>query len=232
MGNWTRPYKYAWTGAAVALAIGGVMLVNHLFRDHEIIISSPSPPSVFVDGRIPLDRGDQACLTPLRFTPAAGQIRIVVETQARPVPPLRVTARAAGAIKTTTVTSYPAGRVTEVLVPFTVKKAAPGSVCVRNVGHRRVSLASTDEARYASLTKTSLNGKPSTMQASLQLVAPHTESIAERIPVAVRQDAQLTGVLPRVLVWLLLLAVLIAIVALPLYVMTDALRRDDDEDSG
>ena len=186
------------------------------------------PPSVVVDGRLPLDGGDLACVGPIRFTPAAGKVRLVVETRANPVPPLRITARTNTVTKTTVVSNYKSGEVTDIRVPFTVKDAASGSVCIRNTGDSRVSLASTDEARYASLTRTKLNGKPAKMQASLQLITTEPQSIVDRIDDAVRHNAQLSGVLPRALVWLLLLTVLIAVIAGPLYVMTDVLRRDDE----
>ena len=231
MARWS-PFKLAWIGAAVALVIGGYMLVNRGLRQHDIIVASPSPPGVFVDGRLPLEPGDRACVGPIRFSPASGRIRLVVETRATPVPQLIVDPVTPVESAAIVVDDYPSGKVTQILVPFKIPEATSGRVCVKNSSRRgTVSLASTDEARYLSLSKTTVNGKPSTMQASLQLLAPKRSTIVERLPVAVRQDAQLTGVLPRWIVWLLLFGVPIAIIAGPLYVMTDVLRRDD-ENSG
>lgn len=229
MPKW-RPYIYALIGAAVALLIGLVMLIDRGTREHDIIVSSPSPPGVFIDERLPLKAGDLVCVGPMRFTPAAGRVRLVAETRANPVPPLRITSRTGTTKKTTVVRNYPTGKITQILVPFTVTETASGSVCVRNTGDATVSLAASNEPRYFSLATTKLNGKvaPQNLRASVQLLAADRSTIIKRLPDAVRQDAQLTGVLPRWIVWLLLAGVLVAIIAGPLYVMTDVLRRDDE----
>ena len=225
-----RLHHLALGGAAVAMVIGAVMLIGRGLREHDIIIASPSPPSIFVDGRLPLEPNDQACLSPVRFTPASGRLRLVVKTNANPVPALRITGRTPELTKTTIVDDYPSGAVNAIIVPFHVSKTTSGSVCLRNTGRGEVALAASNEPRYFTLTNTTLNGKlaPSGMRASLQLLAPDRSTIFERIPTAVRQDAPLTGVLPPLLVWLLLVAVLVAVIGGPLYVMTDVLRSEDE----
>jgi hypothetical protein len=226
MRSW-RPATLFLICACLTLVVGAAALLKYGTRDHNIIVASPSTPGVFEDGRLVLAPGDQLCVSGVRFIPEADRVRLVAQTKADAVPPLRVTARAGGKTVTTVVDDYASGRVTEVLAPAHFDKPVLGSVCARNVGKAKVGLAASSEAQYYTAAITTVNGRRSDARASLQLMAPGQNSILGRMSTAVRQDATLTGTLSRPLVWLLLFVVLIGLVAGPVFALYEASRRDD-----
>jgi hypothetical protein len=226
MRKW-RPATLFLICAGLTLVVGTIALVRYATRDHNIIVASPSTPGVFEDGRVLLNPGDQLCVSGVNFIPQANRVRLVAETKANPVPPLRVTARAGGQTITTIVDDYVSGRVTEILAPAHFNKPVNGSVCARNIGKAKVGMASSTEPRYYTAAVTTVNGHKTDGRASLQLMAPGQNSILGRMSTAVRQDATLTGTLSRPLVWLLLFVVLIGLVAGPLFAMYEAAKQDE-----
>jgi hypothetical protein len=223
-----RPAALALICAAFTLLIGSVALVHRATVKHPIVVASPSPPGVFEDGRLPLRPGATACVSPVNFTPATGQVRLRVQAKADPAPPLRISVRAGKKTTTGVVAHYRSGRLDDVVAAVAIDRPVTGSVCVRNLGTSPVGMASSTEPQYYSLSATTLDGHATKARMSLQFLAAKQNSILGRLGDAVRQDAQLTGVLSRPLVWLLLIAVLIAIAAGPLVAMTDVLRKEDD----
>jgi hypothetical protein len=203
------PWILFLVGAILALLIGAKPLIDDATRDRQIILASPAAPGVFAHPEISLRRGAVACIGPVTFRPDVKQVAVIVVGKSDPPSVIRITAHAGGRSQGG-LAGTANGLATTVAAPVSFDRAQSGQVCVSNPSRRPVGLIGTTEPIYVGAVRTTVDGKPQPVSATLLLLG-RPSSLLGRIDDAVRADTMLTGVLPPALGWLLLALVLVGI---------------------
>jgi hypothetical protein len=101
-----------------------------------------------------------------------------------------------------------------------------GHICVRNTGHSTANMIADSERRFQGLTATTVDGKRSSSAIALSLAAK-PQTLLARFDDAVTDASQLTGGLPKGLLWLILLLVTIGLPAIAVYAIVSSYDGDN-----
>jgi hypothetical protein len=195
------------------------------------IYSTPTvqPQNAAELGNVGVPRGQQVCADQLDFGPGARYVLVTVLSD-KPAGPLRFAVRAPGYAADATA---PAGATSgqQVIVPIRAasKDVANGTLCITNLGKRKVGFYSVGApGPQATPSTTTVAGKPVALDLSITLLTSPSRSFGSRLGTILGHTAAFNP-LKGWVVWILLLLVLIGA---PLAVGAALARADAEDDAG
>jgi hypothetical protein len=180
---------------------------------------------------VPLEGGRAACMERAVLDRFSQQARFRVGTHGRPPVPLELTLRGrsyeAGAFIRA---DYADSQVLSVPVraPSTAVEA---TICIRNLGHRRVGLYGTADPDRHSRSRVLIDGRPVASGFGIVFLERRPVSILERLPVALERASTFRPGVSPVLLWPLLVLFAIGVPLAVLGAFAGALRSGA-EDAG
>lgn len=228
MRSWT-PRTILVATLGVALMLGAGALIRDASRDRTITIATPSPPGVFSHPTVAIGPGRTLCVAPVTFVAEADVASIVIAPAPR-ASRLEVTVRAGDARQTTRIPSPALSGPQAAFVPIShLKRPATGSLCVENVGRFSAGLLGTDEVRFQTLSRTTVDDRPATASATLTLLDSRKHSLLARFDDAVARASLFSGGVPKALLWLLVALVAFGIPVAVVVSTLESFRRTGDD---
>jgi hypothetical protein len=222
------PGPLAVTGGLLAVVVLAGFL-PWLLRDRPAVSSTPivRPPSVIAE--LQLRPGRTACVSDVLLTPEAGEVAVEVTRAPKGAgPPLAVTARAPGhRAEGRSPGGYDPRSGLEIAVPPAPRELAGGQVCVRNAGSADVWFLGTVEERALSTQRTTIDGRPASVQLAMTLQEREDRGLLARTGQLVdRAAAFRPGYLGPAALWALLAVVVVGVPAATLLALRRALAED------
>jgi hypothetical protein len=215
----------AW-GCALAV-LGAVLWLPWATKERTVVAATPVPPPLFGITPAPLKGGSTACMQQVTFSPETQIGEIGVATGGKPGPPLAITASARDYRSTARVGP---GYRDDPSLRFQL--AAPGGpvigrLCIRNEGHRAISLNATNEFRTMGRPQLVVDGQPQPIDPHLAFYSRVEQSYLSRVGEIFTHAAVFTPAFLSKVV--LMLLALLALAGIPLLVIAAFARaaRDD-----
>jgi hypothetical protein len=211
----------------VLLVACAATFVPFLERDREVLAATPSPPPLFELTEVPLAPGSRLCLRDVELVPEGQVARLrTTSTFAAGGPRLAVVAQGAGYRFAGEVAGYPGGGALDLPIRPPARDVR-GSLCVRNLGRRRLLLVATGEPRTRSEPVTVMDGRPVDADVALSLVERDRVALADRLTEVLRHASTFRpGLLTPVTIGVLALLVLVGV---PLGALLALSRGVDDQ---
>jgi hypothetical protein len=209
--------------AAAGLARG----IPYLTDEREYVAVTPQPDPLFGVALVPLWGGQVACMEDAVLDPRSEEARFRVGTFYRPPVPLELTI--AGGSYAEHVSVTPDYRDSEVIrVPIDPpERETPVSICIRNLGDRRVALyGSADRTNSRSLV--TVDGRPVVPDFGIVLYERKPTSILDRLPTSVQRATVFRGPLTADLLWIVLVLFAVGTPVGVLLALAWSLRGDDN----
>jgi hypothetical protein len=206
------PRVLAVVGLLVVVAAAWLVpLGSWVTRERGVITANPGLRPYTSVVQVPLDAGEQACVSPVPFEERTAKAIFAVVARRTPAPVLEVTAEAPGYRAQGRATRYPTtGRPETVEVGFPAPgRDVVGRVCWRNAGATRVELVATDEQKSVGPAETRVEGEVLPSDVQLVVAEPELRPLTERPAQLVDRVAAISGGLPRWGLWVLLAVVLV-----------------------
>src|SRR3954447_13364406 len=216
--------------SALVVFVAGALLflIPFLTAKREVTALTPAVVPLPPGGLVPatLGPGSELCIRDLPMSPDGQEARIITATGAQPGPALAVRAIGPGYVARTRV---PAGWTEGPLeVPL---KPPPtslrGSLCFRNAGKADFSVMASGVGQKLARPQPYLGKQALQQDVPLTFHRAKQASLLSRTG-AVIDHASVFTPLPKPLIWLLLIAVLVAFPLLPLLAMRSAVAVDGD----
>jgi hypothetical protein len=195
----------------LALVLGLVLLVGaglawgvpYLTDERDYAAVTPQPDPLFEVALLPLRGGQVACMDDAVLDPRSEQARFRVGTYFRPPVPLELTIAGGSYTERVAVPAdYRDSEVIRVRIDPPAEAVA-ASICIRNLGGRRVALyASAD--RTNSRSTVFVDGRRVVPDFGIVFYEREPASILERLPTSVERATVLRGPLTPGLLWVML----------------------------
>ena len=225
------PRTLAALGAGVGLLIACVAwFVPYLTREREDVTGVPVPPPFFVQERVGLDPGAEACLSDVAFDTDSEIVELTALAGRRPRPGLAVVADAPGYRATAVIEG---GYMTPSALRAGInppERSVIGTLCIANRGRRRVALLGTTDPRtVVARSMTRIDGAEVVPDISVRFLAASGGSVLDRAGQMVDRAAAFKPGLfgAPVLLWLVLLLVAFGVPAAAVYSMLSSFRESD-----
>lgn len=217
----------------LALVIGLVLLgagaavwaLPYLTRERDYAAVTPQPDPLVRQSTIALPGGARACMDGAVLDARSEQARIRVGTFGRPGAPLELTLRGAGYDASARV---PAGYPDSALLRIGVRPpvgAVEASICVRNLGSRRIALYASDD-RTSSRSRVHVDGRPVPKHFVVVFYERRPASILERLPTALDRASAFRPLVSPWVLWPLLVLFAVGTPLGILWALFDALPSD------
>jgi hypothetical protein len=225
------PRALAGAGAGLALLIAFVAwFLPYLTRDREDISSVPVPPPFFVQEKVALNPGSEACLSDVAFDTDSEIVELTALAARRPTPALTVVADAPGYRR---IAAVKAGYAPPVVLKAPLdppERSVIGTLCIRNRGERRVALLGTTDVRtVVARPTTRIDGKEVVPDITVRLLSAEGGSVLERAGEMVDRAAAFKPGLfgAPAFLWLVLVLVAVGVPAGAVYSMLSSFRESE-----
>ena len=221
----------------LALIIGVVGLVAaasawgipYLTVKRDYVAVTPQPDPLFEQATIPLPAGESACMDRAVVDPRSEQARLRVGTYGRAAVPLELVVRAGGYRASVPIAaSYADSQLLKVPVKPPAR-AVEVTICVRNVGRRRVALyASSDRTNSRSVVR--VDGRAVPQDFTIAFFERRPVSILRRLPDSLQRASAFRPVISPLILWPLLIVFTVGVPLAVLGVFAGSLpggRRGD-----
>ena len=175
--------RAAVAGLLLVLVAGLAVFVPAASTEHVVFSSTPNSPPLFALTALELGPASTACTRGIVLGADAELLRLTVAAPGGPdAVPLTLRLTAPGYAATSTVRDYSApGERVEIAI-LRAPRTLPAILCFTNAGTRALSLGATTESRTASRTTTTVDGKPTPADPTIQLLRREPRSFAALLP--------------------------------------------------
>jgi hypothetical protein len=214
--------------ALLVLAFAAVFLfIPYLTKERETVAGVPVPTPFGVQDRIRLAPDAEVCLNEVAMDVDSELAELMVLTEARSAPGLRVTAAGAGYRSAGEVNGGYTSPATLHVRLEPPPRSLLAEFCVANRGTRNVALLATSEPRTASRPVARVGGQDVPQDLTLRFLSDETGSVVERLGVLVdRMSAFHPPVLEKPVLWVLLALVVLVLPAAAIYAVGASFRGD------
>jgi hypothetical protein len=196
------------------LLAGCAVFVPAATRARVVYSSTPNPPPLFELTLLRIQPAQTACTRGIVLNSDAEMLRIYLGAFGRrPAVPVTLRLTGAGYATTRPLPDYsPDGSLVDVSIPRPTR-TTPAMLCLSNRGTRPISLGATTESRTRSRTSTSVDGKPTLADPTIQLLRREPRSFASMLPTLMERAATFKP--GFVAPWLLWALAAVLVVGLP-----------------
>ena len=225
------PWTFAALGVGLGLLIAGLAwFVPYLTREREAVSGVPVPWPFFVQEKVNLKPGSEACLSEVAMDTDADFAELNVLAGKRPGARLALAFEGQGYRETATV---PAGYRPPTAVRASLDppdRSVIGTLCIRNTGERRVPLLGTSDPRtVVARPTTQVDGEEVVTDVSVRFLSADSGSVLERLGEMMTRVASFKpGVFGApALLWLMLVLVAVGIPTAASYALLSSFRGSD-----
>ena len=225
------PRTFAALGVGLGLLIACLAwFVPYLTRERAAVSGVPVPPPYFVQEKVNLKPGSEACLSEVAMDTDADFAELTVLAGKRPGARLAVAFEGQGYRETATVPDgyNPPTVVRAPLDP--PDRSVIGTLCIRNAGERRVALLGTSDVRtVVARPTTQVDGEEVVTDVSVSFLSADSGSVLERAGKMMTRVASFKPGLfgAPALLWLLLVLVVVGIPTAAIYSVLSSFRGSD-----
>lgn len=215
--------------AAVFLVVAAFTFGRALLRYDVQVVAVVTPPGLASAESIPLAPGDRACTDRVPYTRDVGQAELRLDPgNAATGPPLVITALAPGYRSTARIDGTYTAAGTATVDLQAPRRSVLGRLCVRNAGPAAVALSGTSAPRTATISQTTVDGRPNPVDMQLRLLEGRSHPLHARLGGIFDRMATLKGslVAPWML-WVLGVGAFCAVPAVMMLAVGSALAEDE-----
>lgn len=172
--------------------------------------STPGPQPIAAGVPLKLKNGDELCVGNVVLTEDSRFAQFTLSPEASLPGDVIISASAPGFSYTVNVSGENEYALAAPLEPPATEKR--GSVCVANKSRRAIVLLGTPPGRGQTISKTTINGKPNDVDASLAIFSSLGSSRIAAFPQMITHASSFS-LFPRWMLWLLALAVVVGVPA-------------------